>query len=271
MKEANIWYCRECRFSHHLSIKNVKNAFLENEEKVLSNASKTDRGILEDYAFKNIIKKPSSFVTLSRMATEISTEWKNGRTLTVSFTGGNKLVKERIIRHAKLWMNHANIELDFSPRIKKGNIRIGFDMNDGSWSYVGNQILSIPQNEPTMNFGWLTPTLNDEEYSRVVLHEFGHSLGCIHEHERPDNGIPWNKPKVYVYYAQKDGWSKEEVDDQVFDKYDKDIIRAGKLDKKSIMMYPVPDELTIGKYRIGWNRTLSPEDKKFIAALYPKK
>ena len=57
MKEANIWYCRECRFSHHLSIKNVKNAFLENEEKVLSNASKTDRGILEDYAFKNIIKK----------------------------------------------------------------------------------------------------------------------------------------------------------------------------------------------------------------------
>lgn len=144
MKEANIWYCRECRFSHHLSIKNVKNAFLENEEKAMPNLSKTDRGILEDYAFKNIIKKPSGFVNLSRMATEISKEWKNGRTLTVSFIGGNKLVKERIIRHAKLWMNHANIELDFSPRIKKGNIRIGFDINDGSWSHVGNQILSIP-------------------------------------------------------------------------------------------------------------------------------
>ena len=271
MKEANIWYCRECRFSHHLSIKNVKNAFLENEEKILPNTNKTDRGILEDYAFKNIIKKPSSLVNLSRMATEISKEWKNGRTLTVSFIGGNKLVKERIIRQAKLWLNHANIELDFSPRIKKGNIRIGFDMNDGSWSYVGNQILSIPKNEPTMNFGWLTPTLDDEEYSRVVLHEFGHSLGCIHEHERPDNGIPWNKPKVYAYYAQKDGWSKNEVDDQVFDRYDKNIIRAGTLDKKSIMMYPVPDELTVGKYKIGWNRILSTEDKKFIAALYPKK
>jgi len=87
------------------------------------------------------------------------------------------------------------------------------------------------------------------------------------------NGTPWNKTKVYAYYAEKDGWSNEEVNAQVFPTYDKNLIRSGKLDKKSIIMYPVPDELTIGKYQIGWNRSLSPAfaDKKFIAMLCPKK
>jgi hypothetical protein len=122
-----------------------------------------------------------------------------------------------------------------------------------------------------MNFGWLTPTTNDEEYSRVVLHEFGHSLACIHEHSRPDAGIPWDIPKVYAYYKETDGWNKEEVDAQVFDKYDKDLIRGSKVDKKSIMMYPVPNELTKGNYEIGWNTDLSKSDKEFITKLYPKR
>ncbi len=64
------------------------------------------------------------------MATEISKEWKNGRRLTVSFLGGKKQVKDRIIRHAKIWMDHANIEFDFTARKKPGNIRIAFDTDD---------------------------------------------------------------------------------------------------------------------------------------------
>jgi len=47
------------------------------------------------------------------------------------------------------------------------------------------------QKVPTMNFGWLNEDSDEDEYSRVVLHEFGHSLSCIHEHQHPANGIPW--------------------------------------------------------------------------------
>jgi hypothetical protein len=270
MNLSSIRYCRECRASHHQSIKNLKNAFLEKPANLPRGLSGTDRNILEDYAHKNIIKKPMHFASLSRMATEIKTEWKTGRVLTVSFMGGQKAVKDRLTRHAKIWMEHANIILDFTPRRSPGDIRIAFK-DDGSWSFVGTQILSIDKTEPTMNFGWLTPTLDDLEYNRVVLHEFGHSLGCIHEHERPDNGIPWDKPKVYAYYKQSDDWSREEVDQQVFDKYDMSLIRTNKLDKRSIMMYPVPNELTKGNYEIGWNNGLSEGDKKFIDKLYPKK
>ena len=270
MNIASIYYCRECRVSHHRSIRDLKNSFLENPGNLRGAVSKKDRDILEDYSHKNIVKKHEHFTSLSRMATEISKEWKNGRRLTVSFMGGRKEVKDRIIRHAKTWMEYANIELAFITGKKPGDVRIAFDKKDGSWSLMGTEILSEDKAKPTMNFGWLTPTTDDLEYNRVVLHEFGHTLGCIHEHERPDNGIPWDKPKVYAYYKQTDGWSKEEVDDQVFSKYDISQIRSNKLDKKSIMMYPVPEQLTKGDYHVGWNNGLSAEDKKFIARLYPK-
>jgi hypothetical protein len=76
---------------------------------------------------------------------------------------------------------------------------------------------------------------------------------------------------VYAYYKDSDGWSKEEVDEQVFSKYDRSMIRANKLDKKSIMMYEVPEELTKGDFSIEGNDFLSEADKKFIAKLYPNK
>ena len=76
-------------------------------------------------------------MALSRVASEIAKEWKPGRVLTVSFMGGKKAVKDRIIRHAKKWMDFANVEFDFTPRRKPGDVRIAFDMNDGSWSLMG--------------------------------------------------------------------------------------------------------------------------------------
>ncbi|MBC8033604.1 MAG: hypothetical protein H7Y03_05625 [Chitinophagaceae bacterium] len=267
MDLKQIRYCRECRVSHHLKIKNVKNSFLENPANVRGMNTRSLR-VLEDYAHKNVIKNEESVVRLTRMATEIAVEWKPGRVIHVSFIGGNKTVKERLIRHANRWMNYANIVFDFADRKKAGDIRIAF-RDDGSWSEMGTAALSTPKNEPTMNFGWLTPRLDDEEYSRVVLHEFGHALGFIHEHERPDNGIPWDKSKVYEYYAESDGWTPEEVDSQVFSYYDRNLIRASKVDRKSIMMYAVPNELTKGNYQIGWNTDFSPADKKFIAKVYP--
>ena len=36
------------------------------------------------------------------------------------------------------------------------------------------------------------------------------------------------------------------------------------------MLYPVPNEFTIGDYEVGWNRVLSEDDKEFIGRMYPK-
>jgi serralysin len=269
MKQPKIYMCRECRPSVHKQLKNLKNAFLENQRNLPHKISKEEKNIVEDYAFKNVIKKSSHIAKLSKLVAPKTSLWSPGRVLTVSFIGGEKVVKDRIIKHAKIWMDHTSIELDFKPaKNKVADIRIAFDMNDGSWSYVGTDNLSIEQDQPTMNYGWLTPTTGDEEYRRTVLHEFGHALGCAHEHSNPKGGIPWDKKKAYAYYMQQ-GWSKEEVDEQVFKKYGKNIVRATKVDKQSIMMYPIPNEITIGDYAVGWNNDLSENDKAFIAKLYP--
>ncbi|MBD1846725.1 LysM peptidoglycan-binding domain-containing protein [Cyanobacteria bacterium FACHB-63] len=120
-----------------------------------------------------------------------------------------------------------------------------------------------------MNYGWLKPDTSDEEYSRVVLHEFGHALGCIHEHQHSEAGIPWNRDAVYRYYMEKNNWSREQVDINLFTHYSKDITQFSHFDTESIMLYAVPKELTTNGFEVGWNRYLSETDKAFMSAVYP--
>lgn len=204
-----------------------------------------------------------------RMALEAKKMWANGRTLRVAFRGGTAAMQQKVEHYARLWEQHANLRLQFGAWAQ-ADIRITFDYADGgSWSYVGVDALGIAKTRATMNFGWLTPETDDQEYERVVVHEFGHAIGCVHEHQNPNANIPWDKPVVYAYYAQQ-GWSKQDVDANVFQKYAKTQVNATTFDPQSIMLYAVPNAHTIGDFEIGWNRRLSARDKQFIAAQYPK-
>ena len=151
MDLSRIYYCRECRASHHRSIKNLKNAVLESPRNVPANIDSRTRGVLEDYAHKNIVKKPEDVVRLTRMAIERKKEWQSGRVLTVSFMGGNKTVKERLIKHAQRWSDYANIMFDFKHQQKIADIRISFNTKDGSligdrrWSFLLSIDAALPK------------------------------------------------------------------------------------------------------------------------------
>jgi serralysin len=198
-----------------------------------------------------------------------SKRWAPGQTLRVRFLGGEPEIKRKVQQKAKDWENYANIKFDF---VSDGNadIRIAFEP-DGSWSYMGNDATDIPQNEPTMNFGWLDADTTDDEYSRVVKHEFGHALGCLHEHQNPSGSIPWDKEAVYKYYmGPPNNWTKEDVDHNLFARYNKNITNFTNLDPTSIMLYPIPAEFTTNRKAIGGrNSDLSQQDKTFIKEQYP--
>jgi len=196
-------------------------------------------------------------------------KWKNGRVLRVRHLDGNPAVLTRVEKFAREWCTYANIDIQF---VKTGDaeIRVSYLLDNRSWSYLGTDALAQPQNRHTMHFGWLTPATQDNEYSRVVIHEFGHALGLVHEHQNPKVSIKWNKPVVYQYYMQQLGWTKADVDTNLFAHYSEQETQFPVYDPKSIMHYAVPPQFTLDGKEVGWNRVLSDIDKKYIAKVYPK-
>lgn len=196
-------------------------------------------------------------------------KWQNGKKITVKFLGGSSSLQTKVKNLAKQWETHANLTLDFGNH-PSPDIRIAFNPG-GSWSYLGTDALVIPQGEATMNYGWLTDSSSDDEISRVVLHEFGHALSAIHEHQSPAANIPWDKPAVYAYYGgPPNNWSQADIDRNIFTKYSTTITNSSAFDGESIMLYAIPNSLTIGDYEVGWNRVLSAIDKSFIGTIYPR-
>lgn len=205
----------------------------------------------------------------ARAAVEIVRLWDNGKRLRVKFLDGVPEVQERVAAIAQEWEAVANVGFEFVTGAAE--IRVSFAEKGFSWSAVGTDALTVKATRPTVNFGWLEPNTSLREYQRVVRHEFGHVLGMIHEHQNPAAGgqIPWDKPKVYAYYAQQ-GWSRADVDLNIFDVYTEDSTNHTAFDPTSIMEYAIPDALTVGSYAIGWNTALSQTDVEFMRRQYPQ-
>lgn len=202
-------------------------------------------------------------------ATETRWLWPTGKTITVCFLEGDPTVHKRIEPIAHEWSQYANITFQF-VKGPKADIRIGFDAKGGSWSRLGVQSNFFWfWNQPSMNYGWLTPQTEEREYRRVVLHEFGHALALVHEHLSPSATIPWDEQKVLDYFKRTNNWSADQTRAQVLKR-----VRADKFtrfDRDSIMLYHFPAELTTDGSSTPWNTELSATDKEFIAQLYPRK
>lgn len=213
---------------------------------------------------KTLIKKEGPVAVLS-----VPAKWPNGSHLKVGFMDDDYGLKSKVMSKASQWSNYANITFSESSAAD-ADIRISF-RGSGYWSVIGTAAKRVPKNEQTMNLQFWSG-VPDNEVQRVTLHEFGHALGLLHEHESPLAQIPWDKDAVYKYYTGPPNcWSHSEVDSQVLqrEKPGPDLAMTA-FDKNSIMCYPVSDDLTVGHYEIGWNKELSDTDKTFIAQIYPK-
>lgn len=199
-----------------------------------------------------------------------SKKWENGRTLRVWLDSAGAGVAERVRPYFLRWTQYANIHFEFVLEREAAEIRVGFAEGMGSWSYMGTDALTIPKNEHTMNFGWLTPGESETEFRRVVLHEAGHALGAIHEHQNPSGGIPWDRETVIRYYSgPPNNWSLEDIEHNIFYRYSESQTNFTRFDPHSIMAYPVPNEFTIGDFHVPFNTDLSEQDEAFMAWCYP--
>ena len=94
-------------------------------------------------------------------------------------------------------------------------------------------------------------------------------LGFVHGHQNAGTGIPWHKEKLYAYLAGAYGWAAQQVNDFILARYGGSTANYTIFDPRSIMLMPVPPELTHGSFAIGWNTALTETDKSYAAQCYP--
>lgn len=198
------------------------------------------------------------------LAGQKSKFWSTNQVIKVEFMEGDPEMHRKVETFANIWSQYGDISFDFGEFIDS-DIRITFDTTDGYWSKLGTDALKCNEQEATMNLGF-KDFVFEGVIRAVVLHEFGHALGLIHEHNRADNPIPWDRDAVYKYYEEVHKWSKKQVDHNVLSTRSNTLHSS--YDRNSIMHYPVINDLTIGDFEIGWNDKLSSIDKEFIGHIY---
>lgn len=216
-----------------------------------------------------MIKVCLDAIKKGRASYQIGTKWEADH-IRVFYMDGTFDLSRRVAQVARQWADISGVAFVPARNKEESDVRVTFAPG-GSWSYVGTQALGIPLKDPTMQLGWLVDNTGDEELQEVVLHEFGHVMGLLHEHQSPAGGIKWDTDRVYAFYmGYPNYWSRSQVDTNLFHKYSAELTQYTAFDPKSIMLYPVPEEFTIDEYSIGWNVAISDMDRDFVRELYAR-
>ena len=198
--------------------------------------------------------------------------WPAGSVVRIGFLDGTAAQKALVKKYAVGWIapGRANLKFSWVPP-NQADIRISFSRK-GSWSVIGTSCKTVRQG-PADDELRLADADRDrrQEAERVILHEFGHALGLIHEHQNPLGSINWNKPAVYADLSgPPNNWTRATIDHNMFEAYPKQEIKGTTTDPGSIMMYPLPASwVKPPTAPVGLNANLSATDAAFIKKAYP--
>ncbi len=187
---------------------------------------------------------------------------------------GNAADKRQVRKSFQAWKD-LGIGLEFvevtSP--DEADIRIGFDQNEGSWSYLGTYPINrLASSQRTMNFGWSLTTRHGQD---TALHEIGHALAAKHEHQNPFSGIAWNRQAVYEYFSgPPNNWDEAKIGHNILNSLNESEVEGSTWDGDSIMHYEFHADLIEGpppydSTGIHPADGLSAKDKAWAKRFYP--
>ncbi|KAI3482479.1 hypothetical protein L1887_54902 [Cichorium endivia] len=186
---------------------------------------------------------------------------------------GSNVQQDKVRNAIQEWSDYANVRFVEGVDPASCDIRITFDPKDGSWSYVGTHSRIIEPRDATMNLAWLQASASMTANERAsILHEFGHVLCLLHEHQSAAHGgTAIDVQAALELYRSDRRWSDKQIHDQVLDVYNQyDVSNYSQVDVASIMHFPQPKELTGLDQDIGYNKELSDLDKAYVVVQYPR-
>jgi hypothetical protein len=192
--------------------------------------------------------------------------WKTSA-LRVAFLDGDAATQRFVLDVAKEWEQGLNLTFSES-KDSNAELRVTFTGN-GVWSKVGTRAGSVANGRPTMGLNGVTLTTDANLRRAYVLHEFGHALGALHEHQRPGVPLTWKPEIVYPYYLNTYGWSEEQVKKEVIRPLQyQDLVKSPEFDRLSVMMYPVLKDFTKEGFVQPWNSRITDTDRSLMATFY---
>lgn len=205
----------------------------------------------------------------ARIAVMVQKYWgRQQRQFTVSFMEQpTSDLRERILSHMNAWSSQCGVSFIETGGV--GQVRISLE-GEGYWSYLGTDILHIPEDRPTINLQDFSMSTPESEYHRVVRHETGHTLSFPHEHMRQELVARIDPDKAYDYFWRTQGWTKDTVDQQVLTPLRRASIMGTPPDQTSIMCYQLPGEITKDGEPIVGGVDINETDFGFAAKIYPK-
>ena len=211
--------------------------------------------------------------------------------LRVCFMGGTDAANARVAEIGSLWTANANtsLKLDFGKPSKprrcdpsaqrESQIRVSYDQ-PGYWSVLGQvSVVYLTQQEASLNldgFGEANlETFNNPEVRSIILHEFGHALGLLHEHQSPASNCAqefnWNYIVSYLS-GPPNNWDEDTIKHNMATQSAEDLMMTD-FDAKSVMLYSFPPEYYVNGgnsscYISHSNADISPMDRATVEYMY---
>jgi hypothetical protein len=246
-----------------------------------------------DNLFLCLNKTPSTTPGIVSAIFKKDAIWPSFSTINIAFVNGEEWQKAWVRKIVtETFADIINLTLNFIPS-GVGDINVKFVQEIVAWSYIGTESKYY---NPSMNLGWLNapapgqtfqwegkiytipPAANayiaktSDGSGGVVKHEFGHALGMVHEHQNPrGKKIEWNEQAVIEEVHRTNGWSEDQIRQQILTGFPVDQSNGSDFDKCSIMIYPFEGWQTLN-YPEGIKRTtqLSKMDILWLSFNYPK-
>ncbi|GJJ10387.1 hypothetical protein Clacol_004613 [Clathrus columnatus] len=239
------------------------------------------RNVLPDdpHVCTTIVSPQTNIPNISGLAAVFVREdylWDNGEILTYTFLDGSQRQHKKVVDTIQEWTYYANVTFELK---NKGDdealIRVSFRCELGDWSLVGKKIKDKKEG-CTMNLASVRDSDTCMPWERsVILHEWGHTLGLLHEHQSlaARREFTFNADSIRNYYRRNHpNLDNTFIEQNILKAYlQSDMSNWSEVDTQSIMIYPIDKSFTYeGNIVVGMNTELSEKDKAYMIINYPR-